>query len=261
MGGYSSIRDCERPATAVFLRQYPLVIRLELIELVQKEGRMDGEKREEFQVVWHQAAVIERFSSVLYPLDTLELLKQLPAIGYVVPELVLRGTPEEGKPIATKGDIEILINQDNKTIGVRGRNAQKAVESFKELREFYLERLDPSPGLATHYLEFDGQGWAKSHANPTDVCSRFWSDHAALKGLGKALGMSATNFGLQLVPPNRDPNDPEWFHVHIEPQVVSSHKRYRVRWIWRSSDAAELLAKLSKVDETLKKLISKIESQ
>ncbi len=221
---------------------------------------MASEKQSSVQIVWYQVAIIERFSSVLYPLDILELLKQIPTIGYVVPELVLRGeTLEEGKPIATKGDIELVINQHNKTIGVRGRDIEKAVASFQELREFYLERLDPSPGLATHYLEFDGHGWVKSKASPVEVCSSFWANYAPLRDLGRLLEADTTNFGLQLVPPNKDPNDPNWFHIYIEPLVASSSRRYRIRWIWRGSDTEELLKKFSKVDETLQKLILKLE--
>jgi hypothetical protein len=220
---------------------------------------MTGGKEPNVHIVWHQVAVIERFSSVLYPLDIFELLKQLPTIGYVVPELVLRGPTEERQPIATKGDIELVINQDNKTIGVRGRDTETVVASFQELRDFYLERLDPSPGLATHYLEFNGQGWVRSKANPTQVCSGFWADYAPLQGLGRLLEMDITNFGLQLVPANRDPNDPNWFHIYIEPLIASSSKRYRIQWIWRGSDTVELLKRFSKVDETLQRLISKIE--
>ncbi|MFH1485003.1 MAG: hypothetical protein ABIH46_02935, partial [Chloroflexota bacterium] len=194
---------------------------------------MAAQKQPDIQVVWHQVLVSERFSSVLYPLDTLELLKQLPAIGYVVPELVLRGTPEQSKPIASKGDVELLINQDNKTIGVRGRDTERTVECFRELRKFYLERLDPSPGLATHYVEFDGQGWARSKANPKEILSRFWADYPPLRDLGRILETEVTNFGLQLAPSNRDPNDPNWFHISVEPLVFSSSKRYRIRWTWR----------------------------
>lgn len=221
---------------------------------------MAGEKQPGIQIVWHQVVIVERFSSVLYPLDILELLKQIPTIGYVVPEPVLRGTPEEGKPIATKGDIELLINQDNKTIGVKGRDVEKAIASFRELREFYWERLDPSPGLATHYLEFNGHGWAKSRANPTEICSSFWSKYAPLRDLGRFLEAEVTNFGLQLVPPNKDPNDPNWFHIFIEPLVASSSRRYRINWVWRGTNTEELLEKFSKVDQTLQKLIAKLES-
>ncbi|MBE9501119.1 MAG: hypothetical protein KAX23_03735 [Dehalococcoidia bacterium] len=220
---------------------------------------MTAGKQAELQIVWHQVTVIERFSSVLYPLDILELLKQIPTIGYVVPELVLRGTLEAGKPIATKGDVELIIDQDKKTVGVKGRDPDNAVESFQELRQFCLERLDPSPGLTTQYVEFDGQGWAKSEKDPTEICSRFWASYTPLRDLGRMLEADVTNFGLQLVPSNKDPNDPEWFHIYIEPLIFSSRRRYRLRCIWRGSDLEQLLMKFSKVEDSLERLISKIE--
>lgn len=220
---------------------------------------MTSAKQDEPQIAWHQVTIIERFSSVLYPLDIVELLKQLPEIGYVVPELVLRGTPEEGKPIATKGDIELILNQDSKIIGVKGRNIESAIESFQQLKQCYFERLDPSPGLATQYLEFEGRGWAKSKSNPTQIFSRFWANNDLLRALGKIIEEDVTNFGLELVPSNKGPNDPEWFHISIQPLIASSSKRYLIRWVWRGADLEQLLKKFSKVNDNLKKLISKIE--
>jgi len=220
---------------------------------------MASKKELGVQIVWRQVSVVEGFSSVLYPLDIYDLLRQLPNIGYVVPDLVLRGIAERNQPLATKGDVELIINQDNKTIGVRGRDTEKTVDSFRELRQFYLEQLDPSPGLATRYLEFDGQGWAKSNANPNEVFSNFWGGHIPLRDLSRILGTDATNFGLHLVPPTKDPNDPIWFDISIQPLVVSSSKRYRIRWIWRGAEIEPLLNKFSKVDESLKKLVSKLE--
>ena len=146
-----------------------------------------AKKESKIQIAWRQVSVIEGFSSVLYPLDVFELLKQLPSIGYVVPELVLRGTPEQGRPIAIKGDVELIINQEGRTIGVRGRDVEKVVESYRELRGFYMERLDPSPGLATRYLEFDGRGWASSDGNPNAVFTKFWNNHQSWQFTLKSL--------------------------------------------------------------------------
>lgn len=219
---------------------------------------MATQEQKELQIVWHQVSIIERFSSVLYPLDLLELLKQLPAIGYIVPDLVLRGTPEVGKPIATKGDIDLVINQDNKTIGVSCRSSEKAIEAFQELRQFYLEHLDLSPNLATQYVEFNGNGWLKSKRNPVETLSQFWSKYEPLRELGKVLGQDVINFGLQLAPP-KDPIDPDWFHIYIDPLITASSSRYRIRWVWRGHNLKEVLEKHTKVNELLKGLISKIE--
>lgn len=221
---------------------------------------MANETEPNVKIVWHQVSIIERFSSVLYPLDILELLRQIPTIGYIVPELLLRrGTAEEGKPLATKGDIELLINQDNKTIGVRGRDSEKVNAAYQELRAFWLEHLDPSPGLATQYLEFDGQGWAKAKISPIAVCSTFWANYLPLREFGKLLETEVTNFGLQLTPPNKDPNGPDWFHIYVEPLIVSSDKRYRIRYLYRSPEPEIFLKKLPQIDKALQKILLRLE--
>jgi len=215
--------------------------------------------KEQVDITWQSVSVIQRFSSVLYPLDTFELLKQAPTIGYVVSDLALRGTLEAGKPAAQKGDIELVGNQDNKTIGVKGREVDKSIAAFKELQIFYMERLDPSPGLATHYIEFDAQGWAKSGHNPTAVFTSFWSDFAPLQELGSVLGEDVSNFGIELVSPNKDPNTAEWFHILIKPLIPSAVKRYVVRFTWRGPDVDAMLSKFAKTEDILRRLIRRIE--
>lgn len=222
---------------------------------------MATEQKQDVQIVWHQISIIERFSSVLYPIDIIELLRQLPTIGYVVSDLVLRGTPEAGKPVAQKGDIEIAINQDNKTIGVRGREVERTVNAFKELRDFYLERLDPSPSLATQYLELNGEGWAKSGNNPSAVFASFWSDYKPLQKLGILLESDVVNFGVQLVPPNKDPNAPDWFHIYLQPLIPSAAKRYHLRCIWRDTDIEQLLKKFAKVNDIFRNLVKRVEGK
>ncbi len=222
---------------------------------------MTGNKQASVQIAWYQVAVVERFSSVLYPLDVWQLLREITDIAYVVPALLLsRGEQEAGKPIAVKGDIELIVNQDKKTIGVRGRDPEKVVESFQELRDFYTERLDPSSGLATHYVEFDGRGWVRGRRNPIEVCSDFWAKCDPMRTLGLILDAEVTNFGIQLVPPNVDPNGPEWFHITIDPLVPSSSSRYRVAWVWRGADIERLLKRFSKVNQVLQTLVLKLEA-
>lgn len=215
--------------------------------------------RDQVEITWQSVSVIQRFSSVLYPLDIYELLRQAPTIGYVVSDLLFRGTLEAGKPAAQKGDIELLVNQDNKTLGVKGRDVDDAITAFKELQAFYIERLDPSPGLATQYIEFDGQSWAKSGHNPTAAFASFWSDFAPLQDLGSVLGEDVSHFGIELVSPNRDPNTAEWFHIIIKPFVPSAAKRYVIRFLWRGPDVEGMLSKFSQIEDILRKLIRKIE--
>lgn len=219
---------------------------------------MASAKQPGVKVAWRQVNVSEKFSSVLYPIDVFELLRTLPNVAYVVPDLVLRGTPEQGKPIATKGDIELLVNQENKTLGVRGRDIDATISAFRDLRKHSREQLDPSPALATQYVELDAQGWAETKTSATQAYARFWAGVSAVADLAKVLGEEAMNFGVQLCPP-RDSNDPNWFHIYIEP-LVGTAKRHRIRYVWRGQDTEAMLDKFRTVDDRIEKLISKIES-
>jgi len=216
-------------------------------------------KKTDIDVAWHRVSVIERFSSVLYPINVPQLLWQLPTIGYIVPDLVLRGTPEQGKPIATKGNTELTLNMDNKTIGVIDKDPEKATTAFLELREFYIGRLDLSPP-EVQYVEFDGQGWVRSKESPVRVFSHIWRDSKPIQKLGSILGEDATNYGIEIVPREQDPNNPKWFHVAIHPLPASSLKQYYVRWIWREPNSAQLLKRYAKVNDTLRTMISTIEA-
>ena len=213
----------------------------------------------DIEVVWRKVALIQRFSSVLYPFDIFELLTQLPTIGYVVPELSLTVAREANRPIAQKGDTELAINQDNKTIGVVGRKVEKTIELFKELQKFYSERMDPSSGLETQYIELDAEGWAKSGNSPISSFTSFWSEYKPLEELGQILGDDTVNFGVNLVPANKDPNSAEYFHITITPLIPSATKRYQFRFIKRGADLQQMLDRFSKTEDTLRKIIGKIE--
>jgi hypothetical protein len=212
------------------------------------------------EVVWQQVSTVERYSSPLYPINIPRLLAQLPLVGYIVPDLVLRGTPEQGKPIAMKGDTELVINTDNKTLGVKDKDPESTVNAFRELRKFCLERLDPPP-LAVQYVEFDGAGWIKSKDNPLKVFSSMWHESKALQKLGSIIGEETTNYGVEIVPKDTDPNNAKWFHISIQPYPPSGTKEYIVRWIWREPDSERFLKKSAKCTETLRTMISTIENK
>lgn len=210
------------------------------------------------RIAWLNVNIVERFSCVLYPLELLSLLRQLPTIGYVVPELVLRGTPDPNSPIASKGAVELLINQDNKTLGIRGRTPREALDSFQELREFW-QNMDPSDKLSTHYVEFDGNGFVQTGENPLRSFERFWSGCAQLEFLGQTLGEDLTNYGVHLVRSGQDPNSEDWLHVQLDPLAVSSNNRYHLRWIWRGADVDSMLNRFATVEVAVGRLLESIE--
>ncbi len=142
-----------------------------------------------------------------------------------------------------------------------GRDSQKTIDSFKELRNFYIETLDPSGALETQYLEFNGDGWARSGQNPVSKFSSFWAQFKQVQELGKIVGSDVINFGFDLVPSNIDPNGVEWFEIKLEPLFATATKRYHFTYLKRGSDLDKMLIDVAKADDILKKLISKIENK
>ncbi len=128
---------------------------------------MAPSSREHILLNWETLQLVERFANVLYPFEAADLFRRLPKLGYIVAERILFGARVEvGKPIATKGDVELVMNQDNKTLGIMGRDIESVLTEFKNLREFWTKYLDPSPNTSTHYVEINCSAWAKAQRSP-----------------------------------------------------------------------------------------------
>ena len=218
-----------------------------------------GSNKKNLSVQWIRVTLLERFLNVLYPIDMAVLLRELPQIGYVVPRKVLKGVLELGEALAIKGDIELLINQDNKTIGVEGREVIGVIDSFKELRNFWLEKLNPSPKAETHYIEIGGQGYVLTDRNPMTVFGDFWADSKKIGVLGGIIGLDVMNFGLRLVSKDNEVNSPDWFDLRIQPQVISSENQYYVNLVWRCKDMQVALENFKKIDEITRSLAREVE--
>lgn len=220
---------------------------------------MDKGKREGLYLQWVSLRLIERFINVLYPINIPMLLRLLPNIGYVVPKKVIKGFVEPSEALAVKSNIELILNQDNKTLGVSGRDVSEVLEGFNELRSFWTEHLNPSPSAETHYIELGGEGIISSQNNPSRVFSEFWGRFDIMQKLSGIVGLDVTNFGFRLVPRNIEVNNTEWFDLRIQPQVISSANQYYINIVWRSKDMATAINNFKKVPETIGAVIREVE--
>ena len=212
------------------------------------------------EISWAKVALIERYSAVLYPIDLPDLLSRLPTQGYVVPEKVFYGSlPQE--EMATKGDVHLRFNPDNKTLGVQGRTIDGVLTAFVELQEFLKKEIDPNPDLSTHYVELTGQGTTKTGKDPLSVFSAYWSQTNLFEPLKELLGEETVNRGIELVPANCTPNSASWFHLRIQPLLTSPHRSYYVDIVWRNPSVDKMLGVAKHLEETISKLIKEIEGK
>jgi hypothetical protein len=224
---------------------------------------MDSGSVENLKPIWRRLSLIERFTNVLYPIDLLELLQQLPKLGYVVPRKILKGVIEPGESAARKGNIEVVANQDLRTLGIEGHETTPAeiIQAFDELRSFWRKQLESSQNVETHYLELIGEARVKTQKNPVEVFSQYWAQFNKMQKLNKILGCEAYNFGLRLTPTNTNPDSANWFDVRIQPLIVSSTRCYYVTLDWRNEDRDKVVKAFRKMDDTITNLILEVERE
>lgn len=208
---------------------------------------------------WFSLRLIERFSNVFYPIEIPLLLRALPTIGYIVPKKVLKNVLEPGESIATKGNLELIFNQDNKTFGVEGRDLAEVIAGFNELRSFWVDQIKPSPPAQTHYVEMVGETLLPSTQNPNKILSEFWVGNKKLDKINQITGLDTVNFGLNLVPKNTEPNSTDWFSLNISPHILSSVNRYSIRVVWRIGNLEKALDNFCKINETILSIIKEVE--
>lgn len=216
--------------------------------------------REKVPIIrWVQLRVTERFQNVLFPVDIALLLRSLPQIGYIVSRKVFKGVLEPGEPLATKGNVELIINSANNLLGVEGRDVSELLGSFNELRKFWLEELKPSPEPQTFFAELYGQGVVKSVKNPNGVFTDFWASYEKVQKLSKIVGYDITNFGLRLTPKRIDPNNPDWFDLTLSPHVISSTSHYFLNIVWRDRKLEDALKKFKTTEDVIDSVIKEVE--
>jgi hypothetical protein len=224
-----------------------------------KEINMSVDSTQNLKIEWIRITLSQRFKNILFPINIPLLLNSLPQIGYIVPRKVLRGVLEAGEALAVKGNVELVINEANKIFGVQARTLKDAIDGFNELRTFYTEHLNPIPVPELHFVEFLGDGFIYSQNNPSKIISNLYSKFGEMNIFSRILGSDVTNFGIRLVPSEPNPDNPNWFDLRIEPQIVSSGNSYYTSVVWRNTDLQTGMNSIGKMEETIIRLIKEIE--
>lgn len=222
---------------------------------------MNKNQSNELEIKWITIRIIERFMNVLFPIEIPVLLRLLPNIGYIVPSKRLKGVIDPGEALAIKGNNELILNQDNKLLGIEGSSISDILEAFNELRNFWIERINPNPAAETHYVEIAGTGFVGTTTSPSEKFIKFWSGIDRIDNLSKIVGFEITNYGLRLVTQSIEPNDPEWFDLRIQPQVISSANHYYTNIVWRTRELANAIENIQNIENIIKKIIHEIERE
>lgn len=220
---------------------------------------MDKDENIGLKIQWMPIRLVERFMNVLYPIEIPVLLRLLPNIGYIVPQKLYKGIIEPGEALAVKGNTELLLNQDNKTLGLEGNNIKELVERFNELRNFWQEKINPQPPAITHYVEIAGSGFIETTSKPRENFVHYWSGFERMNAFSKFIGFNVINFGIRLVDQSLEPNSPEWFEIRVNPEIISSENRYYINVVWRTKELANSVENINRLEDIIIKAVNEIE--
>ena len=196
------------------------------------------------------SALIERFHSVLYPFPLERVLDALPSKGWLVPfvereagEVKLAGQP-------SKGNVKLVFDVSNKTVGVRGIDPDEALNEFRELSEFLLKDFGLSPEVRTHYVEFRFVGTVDTAGpgskTPPEVLEAWWADHPRSSAFARVMekwlpGDGIGVYGVRMATRGKDANRPNWAELTVGPSATSGTRFYnfdpstetRTKPLWR----------------------------
>lgn len=214
-----------------------------------------------------RVTLIERFDSVLYPVNLLPLLDRVPELGWVVEDRV-----EDDEGIRTKapkrGNLRLAVDQKNKTLGVDGNDIADVLAGYREIREVARELSDYSPSVDTDYVEFRYIGQASRQGiDPTEVLARWWSGVDQLDGLGRLLGEALPSdvegfapYGIRFAPSGVDANRQNWAELTLSPVNTAGRALFHFDLLYRNEES-EVTEKVAETaDDLIERALNQIVS-
>jgi len=212
-----------------------------------------------------RVTLLERFDSVLYPVNLLPLLDRVPELGWVVEERV-----EDEQGIRTKtpkrGNLRLIMDQGNKTLGVTGNDIADVVAGYRELRQAAQEVSDYSPTVETDYVEFRYIGQVRRQGvNPTDVLGRWWSGIDKAEKLGRLLADSLQSdaetfapYGIRFAPHGLEPNRQNWAEFTVVPVNTAGQARFHVDMLYRNEKSEVTEAVAEAADDLIERVLYEV---
>ena len=189
--------------------------------------------------------LIERFAAVLYPVELTVLLERLPEQGWVVQATISGGEVLADRELATKGNVQLVVDTGNKLLGVRGNHAAETLEAYRELRAVAQEISRFTPNVSTDYVEIRYRGWTERGANPTEVFASWWSKFDKLSSLGAIVGKRLPaegagfgQYGVRMTPVGQDANRQTWAELQIIPHNIAGLTRYHFDLVYRHPESS-----------------------
>ncbi|MDO8673784.1 MAG: hypothetical protein Q7O66_20430 [Dehalococcoidia bacterium] len=214
---------------------------------------------------YQQLSLSVKYTSVLFPLDTLQFLRAVSKQGFIIPDSIEQvpfGTRVEiSGLIARKGDISVRVDSNRQVLGVQAPNVNSVLDEMDSIESLLKTELDLDSHALADYYELLASLTIKAGRHPLECWETHFAEAPILNKFSDVLGTDVSLFGVRLAVRGEVPNQPDWLEIRIEPSVQSPQKHHSVQIICRHSRRDEVFAFGRKLEDTLRNLISLVEQK
>lgn len=204
-----------------------------------------------------------KYSSVLFPFDTVQFLRALSKQGFILPESIgpvpLGTRLEVSGIVGRKGEISIRLDVVRQILGVHAPDVKTTLAEMDSLESLLKNEFDLDSSSLAQYYEFVVGFTMRAKKNPLQSWYTHFAQVPIIRKASEVIGTEASPFGLRLAPKGEVPNQANWFDIRIEPLVQSATDHHDIEVIFRRSRRDEVFAFVRKFDDVLGALLSLVE--
>ena len=198
---------------------------------------------------------------VIFPIDVRELRRVLAKNGYELSRVEHMPSPPSrvsfSGEVARKAETSVILDSDSGEIGVIGASLQQVKDSFEELAGIVGAELDTTLHKNVGYY------WCIAHYKintgkvPLSQIAKA-ENKEYITRFSRILKKDLASFSVRLAPKNARINEPSWFDIAIEPDILNESV-YHVGVVFREPSKNETETFVRNLENDILKLIQAIE--
>ncbi|HEU0022618.1 MAG TPA: hypothetical protein VFR55_13240 [Dehalococcoidia bacterium] len=209
--------------------------------------------------------IIERYDTVLYPIDQITLFDRLPELGW----LVSRRMDDQGtfslESMPSKGNSHLRLDRGNKSIGIIGNHLAEVLASYKELTGVVRELFDFAGEVGTDYVEFRYIGRLNGSSRPVETFASWWAEAGRAAELGSFLAdklpsdaVTMSPYGIRFAPSANNANRPNWAELVITPTPAAGSNTYHFDLIYRNESSSVVEQVVESADSIIESTLERL---
>jgi hypothetical protein len=206
-----------------------------------------------------------RLGGVVFPLDLYDLAAEVTRLGFILRHAMPPKQPTPlsvaggvANPFAGRGDIVLDVDTNKRVIGTTGLPLSDLVSGYQEIFSIFNRLIGSEPSVQFH--EFSARFQVNCDNSPAQSLAKAFLNTPTVKEIGQKLGIDLSVFGFKLRDSHAMSNEPEYFEIQVEPNMLLPNKILMATMIYRSESLADVVGKCGDLASKAEAVLSQIAS-